>query len=459
MEIAEEASIAVVFVSPGGDYSWVGVVNSVVEHLAAASKPLVVDFSSLDSLSEGFAPGIIERALGVDRPELNFATVPLGKAKREMEIPPDSLQAILQATQSALMSTCKTNRPRGVVSRALRANYLSSSLAIYFAATELLSGIAGSTKVVIPNGRFPQQKAIARAAEDLHLEILFYERGHDDSSYFLNPFMTTSIRARTEVLKKVKSPTQDAMIEAERALENRVSLKDRSNQFSRGWTSQFEIGDLSDTAVYFSSSQDEFWALGDEWEVDCGDQYECLARYLENTPEIRRLIIRMHPNTRDKSVGYVAAEIRSVLKLRRLGKIPIEVIFPQDRANSYLLAAKAKQVLVWNSTIGLESLYLGKDVVFLAPTQYSELLQLSSGILEDAKGSVSKTAVLDYVARCNSLDRPMRSKILGVSPYSIRGRILHSLLAKPPVLWAVLFQGLTARVVVRGMLLLARKVI
>ena len=446
------------FFSPGGDYTWAHLVNSVIEHCRHQSSTVAVDFSGLDYLAEGFAPRALERLLGVSRPRILGPSTTLLPPSRSVRVSSDVMAELQISLDSAVMSLLRTTRKKGPKANTFRRKYIRSSFSIYQATKDFIRNCPRVKRVVVPNGRFPQQRAIAIAARELGVDVMYYERSSDFQGFFLQPFMTSSIAARSEVLAELGSPDTESLDEVQEKLDRRLALEDSSNPFARRWTKDVVFADLDKAAVYFSSSQDEFWALGPEWAVDFESQYACLAEYLRANQDVKTLVIRMHPNTLNKSLGYALDEIREVVCLSRIFAGKLRVIAPHLSTNSYALAAGCQRVIVWNSTIGLESLYLGKDVAFLAPTQFASYLGLSSPEgLEVARGTLPKSEVLDYLARSELLFSKGSQSRPQVLPDTTRGRILHVALSRPFTLWLLLITEILTRWAVRVVFTLANQ--
>ena len=460
MERAKETTEALIFFSPGGDYTWHHVINSTIRHWRDRCPTVAVDFSPLDSLAEGFAPRIIETLARARRPEILGPKRSLSAASRNVEVSREVISELEIALNSAVMSVLRTTNTQGFLARRLRILFLKSSLAIYRATRQLIEEMPALQRVLLPNGRFPQQKAIAMAAREFDLEVLYYERSSDRSSFFMQPFMTTSISERHRAMAALEAPSTEILGVVKDRLESRLALEDSSNPFAKGWNGGFGISNVENAVVYFSSSQDEFWALGPEWEVDFESQYSGLSAYLAENQEVNHLIIRMHPNTLNKSVGYALNEVREVSRLSRLFDGKVQVIAPHVPANSYSLASACRRVIVWNSTVGLESLYLGKDVTFLAPVQFATRLRLDSlTSLEWARGTATESQVLDYLASSEMLYSKSTEPVQSVSPETLMGRILHICLSRPAVLWVILVREIFSRLVVRGIFSVAGNVL
>ncbi len=121
--------------------------------------------------------------------------------------------------------------------------------------------------------------------------------------------------------------------------------------------------------VIFNSSEDEFSALGDEFDKLAlfPSQYKgitFIANELKDNPNVR-LWLRIHPNL--TSIPY-----RYHTELHKLPQLysNITVIAGDDDVSTYDLMEAADKVIVFGSTVGLESAYWKKPVILLAGAIY-----------------------------------------------------------------------------------------
>jgi hypothetical protein len=204
---------------------------------------------------------------------------------------------------------------------------------------------------------------------------------------------------------------------ASKYLDMRVNLESGDNVFSRKFKSR-TLGSDGNYISFFTSSQDEFWSLGKRWPIpkfhDQLGAFEIVAKRHLGPREVP--VLRMHPNTLNKSVRYAFNEFLRVHNLIRKNPSWI-VIWPSMDKNSYELIQESKGVIVWNSTIGTEALHLGKPVRFLAQGVFSiasERTLLELPFNEDMNifelSLDPKKLAIEAVARLFSLERPLREE-------------------------------------------------
>jgi hypothetical protein len=128
--------------------------------------------------------------------------------------------------------------------------------------------------------------------------------------------------------------------------------------------------DLSKTNItIFNSSEDEFVALGEEWEKyrifktqEDGIAKIC-AHFLHD--QTKHFYLRVHPNLRRVKYGYVKRLDDLALKFKNL-----TVLNADSKISSYNLLDNSDRVIVFGSSIGFEAVYANKPVILLGGTFY-----------------------------------------------------------------------------------------
>ena len=123
--------------------------------------------------------------------------------------------------------------------------------------------------------------------------------------------------------------------------------------------------------VYFMSSQDEVYALGDEWNNRgiIGDQRQSIdwfVNFVRENSEFR-LIVRAHPNMQDLDFDYVARDLQDLDEDRVL------YIPPESSVNSYSLLRIANVVVGVSSSILVEALYNNIPSIQVGDSFYQNL--------------------------------------------------------------------------------------
>jgi hypothetical protein len=119
----------------------------------------------------------------------------------------------------------------------------------------------------------------------------------------------------------------------------------------------------------FNSSEDEFVALGEEWEKyrifktqEDGITKIC-AHFLDD--QTKHFYLRVHPNLKGVKYGYVKRLDDLALKFKNL-----TVLNEDSKISSYNLLDNSDRVIVFGSSIGFEAVYANKPVILLGGTFY-----------------------------------------------------------------------------------------
>lgn len=131
-----------------------------------------------------------------------------------------------------------------------------------------------------------------------------------------------------------------------------------------------DIDNNKEKIVIFNSSEDEFAAVGSivEKGILFNDQYEAIKLIVEHykNDESKQFILRVHPNL--KKVRYEYHHKLYTLKYPNL-----KIIDANSDVSSYALMDIADKVLVFGSSMGIESSYWGKPVLLLRFSIYRDL--------------------------------------------------------------------------------------
>lgn len=119
--------------------------------------------------------------------------------------------------------------------------------------------------------------------------------------------------------------------------------------------------------VIFNSSEDEFCAVGNEWEElkvfkSQMDGIISLVEHYKND-KTRHFTLRVHPNLKDLPYKYHQ-------NLYHMNYPNLTVIPGWDPISSYSLLDAADKVIVFGSTMGIEASYWKKPVICLGPSLY-----------------------------------------------------------------------------------------
>jgi len=229
--------------------------------------------------------------------------------------------------------------------------------------------------VVLFNGRFLPEAASHRAALDAGVPIAFYEAGGVLKKYDFYNHPTHDIAAlskRTWELfdqgcsREVISFLASAWFDPRLKGETPVLLPGSPPKLE-----QASISDADFDVVYFSSSSDEL-----EFNVESGVEAKQRSRLTLLHQACRdrglSLTVRTHPNMRLKS-RQEQADWSAFLETLA----GIRIISQNVNLDAYQLVKRSSMVVTFASTIGIESIYLGKPTLITGPAIYSDIPGLS----------------------------------------------------------------------------------
>jgi hypothetical protein len=220
--------------------------------------------------------------------------------------------------------------------------------------------------ILIYNGRFFHERAVWDAAKSKNIEIDIYET-------IRNRYLIQSegFHSRINNQKIMINHWNNSKLSNQKKMEigsiyyNELRsdinpFKSKSNASYYGKKPYF---------VYFSSSDDEYIGLGEEWNKPLGKQINCVKKLQEifDKQEKFILIIRLHPNLRNKS-------IEQKLSWRKVIKSKSSIIVDENsNVSSYTLLDGSEGTITFGSTLGLESAFAEKPSLTLADCAYDLL--------------------------------------------------------------------------------------
>lgn len=226
--------------------------------------------------------------------------------------------------------------------------------------------------VVLFNGRRAPVRAIRRACEALGTRYFVHELGSSISKYALfdcaTPHQPTGYRGWVDTWWRV----------ADDPMRNAQHFLDRRRQgIATSWYSftgnqmkgEFPEKTQRKRVTFFTSSEDELAAIGDELRSD--------SPFCDQGAAIRMLgaacrqrdyefIVRFHPNTSSKETSLM-------LTAQETAEIVCE---PSSGIDTYALAGSSDIVFTHNSTIGIESAAVGKPVYYTGRNMFESCLSV-----------------------------------------------------------------------------------
>lgn len=232
--------------------------------------------------------------------------------------------------------------------------------------------------VVFHNGRFANYKPIYNLARSRGIRYVATEQGRmPDGEMRKNNFENDIPHSFDAVAGKVEIAWKNA---GEKGPEiGRSFFENRRNAKYAGdkiYTKDQKAGTLPEgfdagkrNIAIFNSSEDEFFSISRDYDASVlfPNQFVALRTIFEHykdDPDIH-FYLRIHPNL--KSVPWKSHTMLYELKYPNVTIIP-----PTSPISSYTLMDNAEKVIVFNSTMGLESSYWGKAVIALSRCSYSD---------------------------------------------------------------------------------------
>jgi len=233
-------------------------------------------------------------------------------------------------------------------------------------------------RVYVYNGRYGLLRPVLRSCQRVGVDCHTHERGHDISHF--TTFHNTLPHDIDYVEREIQHAWRRAAGSGNREDVASEFFRRRAEGVMTSWysfTAHQQAGLLPEgwdpdtrNVVAFTSSEDEFVAIGDQWTSGLyPDQVEGLRRIIGDGFSVggaSRFLVRVHPNLK----GVDNASVRDVLALD--GPM-VTVIPPESTVSSYALLKAADVVLTFGSSIGIEAVFWGTPSVLAGPCFYGGL--------------------------------------------------------------------------------------
>lgn len=279
------------------------------------------------------------------------------------------------ATLSSLISYFREEAPSTERYQKLILRMMITALAVYRSVQNWIDH-NHTDRLYVFNGRYAIMRAVLRACQSRGIECVCHERGSTFHRYSLtyntlpHDLEYVRERVRTSWDRAPKETREDVAA----GFFHRRASGEMPNWFS--FTAEQAAGRLPEdwnagvrNIAIFTSSDEEFAAIGDQWRNPLfSDQLEGL-RYVVNLvnhhPGNAHLYIRLHPNLK----GLATDVVRNTHELAgdRVTVIPAEA-----NVSSYALLRSADVVVTFGSTMGIEATFWGKPSVLLGQSIYRD---------------------------------------------------------------------------------------
>jgi hypothetical protein len=245
---------------------------------------------------------------------------------------------------------------------------------LYSEYIELLSN-KSFDRIYIPSGKNAWAIALEKAIL-LHSpgsEVFYYDAFGSSETYFCENYKPTDLLALQKAIVKRKDLTDEQIIVATDWFYKQAKSKLQNFYLSSDDFKEDKTGKKLSYTL-FTSSEDEFVGLPKWSESAFDSQYEGLylaAKFLlEKDPRNTEVTLRYHPHLKYKSLTDNFKALFSAIKFKQLG---CTIVLANERISATSLIEKSDKVVVWNSTVGIESCFMGKQTYHLANAIYAPL--------------------------------------------------------------------------------------
>ncbi len=258
-------------------------------------------------------------------------------------------------------------------------NGLVSSIKIYLSVTELLNNLKPD-RVYLFNGRLLDNRSALRACQQLGVKFYTHERGASADKYWLVDceWVHSLSNQKREIQVYWKNSNLD---ENEKVKISQKWFFDRLKGIDQDWFSyiknqqKYALPSNFDknltNVVIFNSSASEYDTI-DDWAWDLfKDEIDALisiSKQFEHDDKLK-FYLRIHPNLKDKN----NSQLRELHKLKQMNLKNLEIIDPENNVDSYALMNAANKVIVFSSTIGVESCFWAKPAILIGRAIYEDL--------------------------------------------------------------------------------------
>ena len=282
---------------------------------------------------------------------------------------------------AAISSTASVNRDPLCESEEklqMAKDFLAAAVHSYEGVCNFLNRHPDFDCAYVYNGRFAVTRGAFRALQDAEIPVFTHERGCSMNHYQLFPdTLPHDLQLFQEsVLKSWDHPDG---IEHRNEIANQF-FQERKNGKPMNWRSFTDTqtrGRLPQNwnsderkIVIFNSSEDEFAAIGDEFNNPVYEsQAEALRRITRDTLATEKPIhyyLRVHPNLSEVN----NTRLQELLEVRSPN---LTIIHADDDVSTYCLLDACDCVLTFGSTVGVEATYWGKPSILAGKCPYEGL--------------------------------------------------------------------------------------
>lgn len=280
---------------------------------------------------------------------------------------------------------------------------------------EALVNLETVGEVAIPNGRFPQELALAELCKLHGIRVTYYEKSQYLTGHvFYQEYSVHNVSAWADRASELR-PSEDDYRSASEWFGARMEVGSAANVFNSSFSEGAEGVDSNYDLTLFTSSFEEFQSLVPmrlgSWE----NQYVAFGALIQRCADLgtcNRIALRLHPVLEKKPILQQLMEYTQIMKLLARYPALVKPFWPWSGVNSYNLAESSRIVAVMQSTIGFEASSLGKPVVALYQPDYWGVSSVEFLLDQEALDEwwpsyqpVSSGPAIQRLAQCVARDR------------------------------------------------------
>lgn len=280
------------------------------------------------------------------------------------------------AALSSTVFVCRDAYLQRAEDRALLGRMIISAYRTFCSVREFLRVHPDFDLAYIFNGRFATCRGAFRACQQADLNVQLHERGSSNAKFMLYenklPHDLQAMEAR--IRERWEKASDEERQKGRKFFEDR---RQRVEAFWHSHTKSQQAGRLPDSwdeskrnVIVYTSSDDEYVAIGKEWVTPGFDSQSQAIVNLHNNLRAKnsdiRLYVRMHPHLK----GVDNKDTRMLYELNGEG---VELIPPESAVCSYALMDGSEKIVTFGSTIGIEATYSGKPSILAGMNFYRAL--------------------------------------------------------------------------------------
>ncbi len=283
-----------------------------------------------------------------------------------------------ESVMSSVYSMLKTCYPRMQQAEPLMRHATSTTLALYVATRRLLQQERPGLAYFF-NGRSATSRCFLRACQAEEVPFMVHERGSRIESYSLWPnTIPHNMEWRSQEVIRLWERNPNEAEKRAIAAEYFKNLRKgkRPSNFKNYLVHQqantLPVGWLENERriTLFTSTETELHAVENlgfrRLYPNLPDAMNRIVEGLQQAGFKGKLAIRMHPNSQDEAPEILA-------RFRHAQHPMVLMIYPHEKVDSYELVQTSEKVVVFNSTIGIESVRMGRPIVTLNSCTYCAL--------------------------------------------------------------------------------------